>query len=87
MVGLSEFYPSLKEQLELRYPDFPRPRPELVELLGEDNQSRPVLVLKDAPAGCPSSPPLQQARGHWFVEGANETSRYLAYARGIGIPH
>lgn len=87
MAGLLEFYPTLKEQLEVRYLDFPRPRPELVELLGEENQSCPVLVLKDAPTGYPSSLPLQQAKGRWFVEGANEISRYLAYARGIGIPH
>lgn len=87
MVGLVGFYPALKEQLEVRYLDFPRPRAELVELLGEENQSCPLLVLKEAPADPPPSLPLQQARGHWFVEGADEISRYLAYARGIGIPH
>ena len=27
-VGLLEFYPALKEHLEVRYLDFPRPRPE-----------------------------------------------------------
>jgi len=34
MAGLLEFYPALKQQLEVRYLEFPRPRPELVELLG-----------------------------------------------------
>ncbi len=87
MVGLLEFYQALKKQLELRYLDFPRPRRELVELIGEENQSCPVLVLKDAPAGVPASIPFRQARGHWFVEGADEISRYLAHVRGIGIPH
>ena len=51
MLGLLEFYPELKQELEVRYLDFPRPRPELIDLLGEENQSCPVLVLKDAPAG------------------------------------
>ena len=87
MVGLLEFYPKLKQHLELRYLDFPRPRPELVRFLGEENQGCPVLVLKDAPTGLPSSIPLQQAKGHWFVEGADEISRCLAHAHGIGIPH
>lgn len=87
MVGLLEFYPKLKQHLELRYMDFPRPRPELVGFLGEENQSCPVLVLKDAPTGLPSSIPLQQAKGNWFVEGADEISRCLAHAHGIGIPH
>ena len=87
MAGLLEFYPALKKQLEVRYLDFPRPRPELVDLLGEENQSCPVLVLKNAPAGVPSTIPLQQARGNWFVEGADEIARYLAHVQGVGIPH
>jgi len=87
MAGVLEFYPALKERLEVRYLDFPRPRPEVVELLGEENQRCPVLVLKNAPNGVPSTVPLQQATGHWFVEGPGEISRYLAHAHGIGIPH
>lgn len=87
MTGLLEFYPALKQKLDVRYLDFPRPRPELVELIGDENQSCPVLVLKDAPHSVPSNIPLQQAKGHWFVEGADEIAHYLAYAHGIGIPH
>lgn len=87
MVGLLEFYPALKKHLEVRYLNFPRPRPELIDLLGEENQSCPVLVLKDAPASAPSSVALQQAKGHSFVEGADEIARYLAHAHDIGIPH
>ncbi len=87
MVGVLEFYPKLKEHLELRYLDSPRPRPELVDLLGEENQSCPVLVLKGAPTDMPSSIPVRKAKGHWFVEGADEISRYLAQVHGIGIPH
>lgn len=87
MAGLLEFYPALKQQLEVRFLDFPRPRPELVELLGDENQSCPVLVLKDAPSGIPSTFPLQQSKGRWFVEGADEIAHYLAHAYGVGIPH
>ena len=86
-VGLLEFYPALKEHLEVRYLDFPRPRPELIELLGEENQSCPVLVLKDAPTSPPSTLALRQAKGLWFVEGADEIANYLAHVRGPGIPH
>ena len=87
MAGLLEFYPALKHQLEVRYLEFSRPRPELVELLGVENQSCPVLVLKETPPGMPSTVPLQQSKGRWFVEGADEIARYLAHAYGIGIPH
>lgn len=87
MVGLLEFYPVIKQHLEVRWLDFPRPRPGLIDLLGEENQSCPVLVLKDAPPNPPSTITIQRAEGRWFVEGANEIATYLAHVQGIGIPH
>jgi len=87
MVGLMEFYPILKQKLEVRWLDFPRPRPELIDLVGEENQSCPVLVLKDAPPTRASPHLAQRAKGRWFVEGADNISRYLACVHSIGIPH
>jgi hypothetical protein len=45
--GLLSFYPRLRSELEVNYVDFTRPRKVLVELVGEANQSCPVLVLDD----------------------------------------
>lgn len=87
MLGLLEIYPQLKEVLEIHLVDFVRPRPGLVELLGEENQSCPVLVLPKVAVGLPSRLPVQTANGHSFVEGANEIAEYLAHIHGIGIPH
>jgi hypothetical protein len=87
MLGMLECYPALKDHLEVRWLDFPRPRPELIELLGKENQSCPVLVLHAAPDAALAGLPVRQARGRWFVEGAVEIATYLARARGIGIPH
>ena len=87
MVGLLEFYPELKPRLDFRYVDFPRPRPELVDLLGEEKQSCPVLVLKTVPPGLASNLKVHNANGHAFVEGADEIAEYLAHVHGIGIPH
>ena len=36
-----------KDSLEVKRIDFPKPRNEVVKLLGEDNQWLPVLILKD----------------------------------------
>lgn len=82
-----EFYPRLKEALDVRWIDFTRPRPELIELLGEENQSCPVLVLRDGAESLGSLLPSQRAKGRWFVEGANEIACYLARLHGIAIPH
>lgn len=45
--GLLSFYPRLRHELEVHYVDFARPRPAIIDLIGEANQSCPVLVLND----------------------------------------
>lgn len=85
--GLLEFYPALKRVLDVRHVEFPRPRPELVELVGEENQSCPVLVLRGAPSGSGGDGLVQRAKGRFFVEGADAIARYLAGAHGTGMPH
>ena len=87
MVGLLEFYPEIKHRVDVRYVDFPRPRPELATLLGEENQSCPVLVLKTETQGLPAKLNVRHANGHAFVEGSREIAEYLAHVHGIGIPH
>ncbi len=87
MAGLLEFYPELKQRLSVQYVDFPRPRPALAPLLGEENQSCPVLVVNTVLPNLPSHLKLQHANGHAFVEGAREIADYLAHVYGIGIPH
>lgn len=87
MIGLLEIYPKLKERIDIRYADFPRPRPELIDLLGAENQSCPVLILNTPPADPPANLKVQNANGRFFVEGANEIAEYLAHACGTGIPH
>ena len=45
--GLLSYYPRLNDELEVKYLNFARPRQVLIDLLGEENQSCPVLVLED----------------------------------------
>ena len=87
MIGLLEFYPALKEHLEVRWVEFARPRPELVELLGGENQGCPVLVLQSAPEAPPAHLKIRNARGHTFVADAREIGEFLAHVHGIGLPH
>lgn len=87
MAGLLEFYPALKQRLDVHFVDFPRPRPELVPLLGEENQSCPVLVLKSVSSNLPAHFAVRHANDHAFVEGAREIAEYLAHVHGIGMPH
>lgn len=52
MEGVLASFPHLGENLDVRRIAFPRPRADVIALIGEANQSLPVLVLaEDAPAG------------------------------------
>jgi glutathione S-transferase len=69
--GLLSFYPRLRNELEVHYVDFVRPRPEIVKLIGEANQSCPVLVLDDGK----------------FINEPDEIVFYLVKNHGIAQPH
>ncbi|MGS4987865.1 DUF3088 domain-containing protein [Roseibium sp. RP-7] len=45
MEGVLASFPELADRLDVRRIAWPKPRREVAELLGEDNQSLPVLVL------------------------------------------
>ena len=69
--GLLSYYPRLLNELEVKYVNFARPRPALVDLLGEENQSCPVLVLEDGT----------------FINDTNEIIRHLTENHRIGYSH
>ncbi|MFM8707616.1 MAG: DUF3088 family protein [Planctomycetia bacterium] len=45
IAGLLWYYPDVAAKLDVRLVDAPRPRPDVVALVGEETQSCPVLVL------------------------------------------
>lgn len=47
--GLLAGSPELAERLDIERVPFPRPRREVIALLGEENQSLPVLVFGEGP--------------------------------------
>lgn len=69
--GLLSFYPKLRNELEVTYVDFARPRKVLVDLVGEANQSCPVLVLENGT----------------FINDTNEIIRHLTESHKIGYQH
>ena len=86
VLGLLEHYPFLKERVSLHYVDFARPRPELVKLLGAENQSCPVLILSEDSENLPLLSGLRRTNGFAFVEGAREIGEYFALVHASGSP-
>ena len=44
--GILKYYPQIKEQLEIIYVDFQKPRQAVIDMLGTENQGCPVLIIE-----------------------------------------
>jgi len=69
--GLLSYYPRLRDELDVQYVNFARPRQVLINLIGEDNQSCPVLVLEDGS----------------FINETSEIIRHLTDYHQVGQSH
>lgn len=77
--GLLASFPDLAGKVEVTRLPFPRPRQPVIDLVGEDNQSLPVLVYGDNPPA-----DAKEANGRHF---ANDTARILSsLAERHGFP-
>jgi len=69
--GLLSYYPRLSSEIEVKYVNFARPRQTIIDLIGEANQSCPVLVLEDGS----------------FINETNEIIRHLTEYHQVGQAH
>ncbi|MEL7033460.1 MAG: DUF3088 domain-containing protein [Pseudomonadota bacterium] len=84
MEGIFASFPQLKDSVDLIRIAWPQPREEVIALIGEPNQSLPVLILAD-------DAPDEIANGNWngqrFVSGKDEILAVLSSRHGIPQPH
>jgi len=73
-----------EKRIDVKRSAFPRPRQAIIDLIGEGNQSMPVLVLA---AG--STPPAdaKEYQGTFFLDEPKPITRYLAATYGGAGPH
>lgn len=81
--GLLGFFPVLRERLDVRYIEFPRPRLDVVTLLGVEHQSMPVLVLADVVVPFDPSITLKTAQGRRFIDSERGIRCYLSHRYGL----
>ena len=86
VIGFLSYYPQVRDTVELVELDFAKPRHPLVDLVGEANQSPPVLVLASDPVRVPDVN-IGEANNHKFIAKTIEILRYLAATRGVPSPH
>jgi hypothetical protein len=82
--GLLAMYPQLRARLDIRRVDFAKPRSAIVEFLGPEVQSCPMLVL---PLGTPT-PPVEHrvVRDRTILVGGTAIGGYFAHWAHIRPP-
>jgi hypothetical protein len=85
--GLLHLYPQLETQIDVRRVDFAKPRPEIVELLGAENQSCPVLVVNHPVVDPPENCRMKTVGNLHFFDEPEEIGNYLSQTYGIPRPH
>lgn len=88
VLGYLAWYPEVRATLDVIELDFAKPRHPLVDLVGDDHQSAPCLVLGDGTDPAPvDDVTIESHDGHRFVGKTIEILRYLAATRRTPPPH
>jgi hypothetical protein len=83
--GMLAFYPFLRSRMDVHYLDFPRPRTAIVDLIGPEQQSCPVIVLPPGAADIPGT--TRSPTGRLFINDSSAIASYFAEVHGIPAPH
>ena len=84
--GILPYYPHIRKVIEIIYVDFKRPRDIIIDLLGEENQGCPVLIIANNNNDADSSY-FKDYGNYKFLNSAILISRYLAERFSIALPH
>ncbi|MBR0915617.1 DUF3088 domain-containing protein [Bradyrhizobium japonicum] len=82
--GVLASFPQLAEQLEVERIAWPRPRLPVIALVGEENQSLPLLVLAD---GTTSPHQTGSHHGRAFIADKDAILAALSERHGFPDPH
>ena len=86
--GIINYYPKLKMLLEIEYIDFERPRKQLVDLVGKENQGCPNLVISKKEVNKNTDVSyFSSFEGNLFVNEIPLIEKYLSEKYHIGISH
>lgn len=85
--GLLSYYPKLRQELEINYVDFHRPRKKIVEILGENNQSCPSLIIERDLVDAETLLELKSYSNFKFTNDTRIIAKYFHRQFKIGIEH
>ena len=85
--GVLSYYPNLRELLDIRYIDYPRPRKEIVMMVGDGHQGCPNLVLNTLNLPHASLDLFYQYGNHYHTDNTKTIVNYLSNRYGIPVAH
>ncbi len=83
--GVLSYFPALREQLDVVYVDFERPRQVLIDALGEAHQGCPALVVGD-PLAASGDFPFKSIGETRFLDDEKAILRYLGLTYKVSLP-
>ena len=84
--GFFHYNPDIRHQIDIIHVDFQRPRPLIIDQLGEENQGSPVLVLT-GPDVSFNGVKKSMTTGKAFIDDPIAICRYLAGRFSGILPH
>ena len=85
ITGYLSYYPKVAEKLKIIKIAPPRPRPAIIEVLGEENQGSPVLVLAENSV-VPEGIEVQTYQTKRFINDVRAIVIYLSKTHDAGLP-
>ena len=76
--GMLSFFPNIRRLIDVHYLEFARPRAPLVQALGAEHQSVPVLIIAAGRRVKSTAPEPQQVRGVRFFTSEQAIRGYLS---------
>lgn len=81
--GYLAAFPQVRDALDVVYYPYPKPRREIVDLVGEAHQGMPLLILAEPEVG----DDILSANGLSFISAEKAILRHLARRHGVAAPH
>lgn len=85
--GVLHYYPELKNLIDVQYVDFQKPRQAIIDLIGEENQSCPVLIVDFEINNKKETSYFNRYENKLFVNSTELISRYFSEKFGTGNLH
>ncbi len=85
--GVLSYYPHIRQQIDIRYIDFPHPRKEIIELVGDSHQGCPNLILDTAHHDMVDASLYHQNGGRLYTTDPKLVLAYFSDSFGLPVAH